>query len=94
MPGKKPRRQIPKKPQARKISSGFYPSSIRQIVHSDLPRQHKTLERSQQRRQREVQSRFLNIMFARIPIFDPDAFSTLLAVDTPLYSPIGACFGW
>lgn len=51
----------------------------------------KLFERFEKTRQRETRARLLNIMFARFPIFDPDA---LLNVARPyiqwLFSPLGA----
>lgn len=62
------------------------------LLHSDLPPDSaKLFERYRQRRQREVQSRFLNLMFARIPVFDPDAFlKRCLSVIRWVYSVPGA----
>ena len=45
------------------------------LLQYDLPGDSRKLfERYKQRRQREVQSWFLNIMFARFPLLDPDEF--------------------
>lgn len=62
------------------------------LLHSDLPPDSASLfERYKQRREREVQSRLLNIMFARIPLFDPDKFlKRCLPVARAIISPIGA----
>jgi putative peptide zinc metalloprotease protein len=62
------------------------------LLHSDLPPDSaKLFERYKQRRQREVQSRLLNIMFARIPVLDPDDFlKRTMPVSRFLYSPLGA----
>lgn len=48
-------------------------------------------ERFKKRRQREIQSRFLNIMFMRFPLLDPDQFLVrTLPVVGKLISPLGA----
>lgn len=48
-------------------------------------------ERFKKRRQREIQSRFLNIMFLRFPLLDPDQFLVrTLPVVGKLISPLGA----
>lgn len=62
------------------------------LLHSDLPPDSAQLfERYRQRRQREVQAGLLNLMFARIPVFDPDALlKRLMPLIRLLYSPIGA----
>jgi putative peptide zinc metalloprotease protein len=62
------------------------------LLHSDLPPDSaKLFERYRQRRQREVQSRLLNIMFARIPVLDPDEFlKRCLPAARLLYSYVGA----
>jgi len=62
------------------------------LLHSDLPPDSaKLFERFKQRREREVQSRLLNIMFARIPLFDPDRFlKRCLPIARTVISPIGA----
>jgi len=72
-----------------RLLSQLYSSNL---LLSDLPPDsEKLFERHQQRVQREVQSRFFNIMFARIPIFDPDSLlKRLLPLIRLLYSPIGA----
>src|SRR5262249_43468920 len=61
------------------------------LLHSDLPPDSEQLfERYRQRRQREVQSRLMNLMFARIPVFDPDGLlKRLLPLIRALYSPVG-----
>lgn len=51
----------------------------------------KLFERYRKRRQREVQSKLLGIMFARFPLFDPDDFlRRCLPVAKKLISPVGA----
>jgi putative peptide zinc metalloprotease protein len=61
------------------------------LLHSDLPPDSaKLFERYKQRREREVQSRLLNIMFARIPLFDPDRLlKRCLPVARAIISPFG-----
>lgn len=45
------------------------------LLHYELPADsEKFFERYSKRRRREVQSRWMNIMFARFPLLDPDAF--------------------
>ncbi len=45
------------------------------LLQADVPADTHTLfSRYKQRKQREITSYLMNIMFARIPIFDPDAF--------------------
>jgi putative peptide zinc metalloprotease protein len=62
------------------------------LLHSDMPADSPSLfERYRQRREREVQSRLLSIMFARIPLLDPDAFlRRFLPIARAVLSPIGA----
>jgi putative peptide zinc metalloprotease protein len=62
------------------------------LLHSDLPPDSaKLFERYKKRREREVQSRLLNVMFMRIPLFDPDRFlKRCLPVARALISPFGA----
>lgn len=61
------------------------------LLHSDMAADSAQLfERYRQRREREVQSRFLSIMFARIPLLDPDAFlKRCMPVAKWILSPIG-----
>ncbi|HEY9174616.1 MAG TPA: site-2 protease family protein [Verrucomicrobiae bacterium] len=61
------------------------------LLHSDLPPDSAQLfERFRKRREREVQSRLLGIMFARIPLLDPDAFlKRCLPLARLLISPVG-----
>jgi len=61
------------------------------LLHSDLPPDStKLFERHKQRREREVQSRLLNIMFARIPLFDPDRLlKRCMPIARAIISPIG-----
>jgi putative peptide zinc metalloprotease protein len=48
-------------------------------------------ERQQRRREREARSRWLNIMFLRIPLFDPDALiDRFKALNRLLFGPISA----
>ena len=62
------------------------------LLHSDMAADSAQLfERYRQRRERELQSRFLSIMFARIPLFDPDDFlKRCLPVVKWILSPLGA----
>lgn len=62
------------------------------LLHSDLPPDSaKLFERFKQRRQREVKARLLNIMFARIPLLDPDEWlKRCQGFIRLLYSPFGA----
>lgn len=71
------------------------------LLHSDMAADSAALfERYRKRRKREIQSRFLSIMFARIPLLDPDRFlKRCLPVAKCIISPIGAVFwlivvGW
>jgi len=51
----------------------------------------KLFERFKKRRQKEIQSRFLNIMFARFPLLDPDDFlKRALPVVGWLFGAVGA----
>lgn len=62
------------------------------LLHSDMAADSAQLfERYRQRREREVRSRFLSVMFARIPLFDPDNFlRRCLPVAKWILSPAGA----
>jgi putative peptide zinc metalloprotease protein len=62
------------------------------LLHSDLPADSaKLFERYRQRREREIKSHLLNIMFARIPILDPDSFlKSVLPLIKLVISPVGA----
>ena len=62
------------------------------LLHSDLPADSaKLFERYRQRREREIKSRLLNIMFARIPILDPDRFlKSWMPLIKWVVSPVGA----
>jgi putative peptide zinc metalloprotease protein len=62
------------------------------LLHSDLPPDSARLfERYKLRRQREIQSTLMNVMFARIPLFDPDSLlQRLRPLIRILYSPFGA----
>ena len=62
------------------------------LLHSDLPADSaKLFERYRQRREREIKSRLLNIMFARIPILDPDSvLKSALPLIKLVISPAGA----
>lgn len=61
------------------------------LLYSDLPADSaKLFERYQQRRDREIKSRLLNIMFARIPLLDPDRFlKSALPLIKLVFSPLG-----
>lgn len=61
------------------------------LLHSDMAADSAQLfERYRQRREREARSRFLSIMFARIPLFDPDNFlKRCLPVAKWILSPAG-----
>ena len=51
---------------------------------------HSLFQRYKKRRQREVTSYLMNILFARLPIFDPDAFlERWLPVFGWIFSPVG-----
>lgn len=52
------------------------------LYFTSRPDSIKIFERYTQRRQREIQSKLLTIMFMRIPLFDPDRILTLL---TPVW---------
>ena len=61
------------------------------LLQADVPADTHTLfSRYKQRKQREITSYLMNIMFARIPVFDPDAFLNkwLWAVGW-IFSPVG-----
>lgn len=62
------------------------------LLYSDLPADSaKLFERYRQRREREIKSRLLNIMFARIPLLDPDSFlKAAMPLIKLLISPVGA----
>lgn len=62
------------------------------LLYSDLPADSaKLFERYQQRRDREMKSRLLNIMFARIPLLDPDHFlKAAMPLVKLVISPVGA----
>ena len=62
------------------------------LLHSDMAADSQALfERYRQRREREIQSRFLSIMFARIPLIDPDNFlKRCMPVAKWILSPWGA----
>ena len=62
------------------------------LLHSDMAADSAQLfERYRQRRERETRSRFLSVMFARIPLFDPDNFlKRCLPVAKWILSPAGA----
>ena len=81
--------EAPGQEDAIRLLSQLYQGNL---LHSDLPPDSaKLFERYRQRRQREVQSRLLNIMFARIPVFDPDEFlKRCLPAVRLLYSYVGA----
>jgi putative peptide zinc metalloprotease protein len=62
------------------------------LLHYQLPADSvKLFERFKERRQRIVKGTMMNIMFFRIPLFDPDRFlKRLLPVARTLISPLGA----
>ena len=62
------------------------------LLHSQKPADsNKLFERYQRRRQREIQSKLLSIMFIRIPLLDPDNFlKKFLPLFRYLISPFGA----
>ena len=70
---------------------------LAQLYHSGLLQYHlaedtaQLFQRYEKTRQREIRSRFLNIMFMRFPLLDPDQFlvRTLPAIGK-LISPLGA----
>lgn len=62
------------------------------LLHFEMPADSaKIFERYRKRRQREIQSKLLSIMFIRIPLFDPDAFlRRIVPVFRYIISPVGA----
>jgi putative peptide zinc metalloprotease protein len=62
------------------------------LLHSDLPPDSaKLFDRFKQRRQKEIRSRLLNIMFARFPLLDPDEFlKRIMPLIKTLFSWFGA----
>src|SRR5688572_11696736 len=62
------------------------------LLHSDMAADSGQLfERYRKRREREIRSRFLSIMFARIPLLDPDEFlKRCMPVAKLILSPFGA----
>ena len=70
---------------------------LAQLYHSGLLQYHlaedtaQLFERYEKTRQREIRSRFLNIMFMRFPLLDPDQFLLrTLPVIGKLINPVGA----
>lgn len=65
------------------------------ILYSDMPADStKLFERYRERRQREVKSWLMNIMFVQIPLFDPEyLLKKFQAVIKLIFGPIGA-FIW
>jgi putative peptide zinc metalloprotease protein len=61
------------------------------LLHYENPEDSAELfRRFQQRRQREIRSKFLNLMFIRFPLLDPDRFlKRMLPIVGPLISPFG-----
>ncbi len=61
------------------------------LLHYDNPEDSAELfRRYQQRRQREIRAKFMNLMFIRFPLLDPDRFlKRMLPVVGPLISPFG-----
>lgn len=62
------------------------------LLHFEIPADSaKLFERYRKRKQREIQSRLLSIMFIRIPLFDPDnLLRKIIPFFRHLISPIGA----
>ena len=62
------------------------------LLYYDMPPDSaKFFERYQKRKQRELQSRFLNIMFMRVPLYDPENFlKRIQGAIKYLVSPISA----
>jgi putative peptide zinc metalloprotease protein len=62
------------------------------LLYYDMPPDSaKFFERYQKRKQRELRSRFLNIMFLRVPLYDPEnLLKRMQGVIRYLVSPIGA----
>jgi putative peptide zinc metalloprotease protein len=62
------------------------------LLHFETPADSaKLFERYRKRRQREIRSKLMSIMFIRIPLFDPDPLlKRILPVFKHLISPIGA----
>ncbi|MFA6011102.1 MAG: site-2 protease family protein, partial [Desulfobacteraceae bacterium] len=70
---------------------------LTQLYHANLLYTERTadtqalFDRFRKRKQREIRSRFLSIMFMRIPLFDPNRFlSRILPLIERVLSPIGA----
>ncbi len=62
------------------------------LLHFEMPADSaKIFERYRKRRQREIQSKLLSIMFIRIPLLDPDAFlRRIVPIFRHIISPAGA----
>lgn len=62
------------------------------LLHYDLPPDStKLFERYKEQKQRETKATLMNIMFFRIPLFDPDAFlKRIMPIIKLLIGPIGA----
>jgi putative peptide zinc metalloprotease protein len=62
------------------------------LLHSNLPPDsEKIFERYRKRREQEARSRWMNIMYSRIPLLDPDAFlKSILPLLRRVISPVGA----
>ena len=81
----------PGQEQAIQLLSQLYYSNLLQYDNAADAAQ--LFERFKKRRQREIGSRFLNIMFMRFPLIDPDRFLVrTLKVVGKLINPIGALF--
>ncbi len=62
------------------------------LLHSNLPPDgEKIFERYRKRREQETRSRWMNVMYSRIPLLDPDAFlKSILPLLRRVISPVGA----
>jgi putative peptide zinc metalloprotease protein len=62
------------------------------LLYSEMPADSaKVFERYKKRRQREIRSKLLSIMFVRIPLFDPEhVLRRLMPVLKTLVTPVGA----
>jgi len=81
--------EAPTQGEAIQLLGQLYTSNL---LQAEVPADTHTLfARYKKRKQREIASYFMNIMFARIPIFDPDAFlNKWLSLVGWIFSPVGA----
>ena len=81
--------EAPGQGQVLKLLSQLHSSNL---LHSHLsPDSAKMFERQNKRRQREAQATWMNVMFSRFPLVDPDAIlKRFLPLIRAIFSPIGA----